>query len=364
MTKRIEYIDAMRGFTIILVVYSHILTFGFGIYNSEYTSSFNSLLILFRMPLFFFISGFIFYKDNLFQSSQEIISFLKKKFAIQIVPTFIFMVLFAYLMGKDLLEGFTQDSYKLGYWFTLSLFDYFLFYLLLFCIDKFFHKRLLTSNTGLLLTGMTIRLLCSYSFLHLIGIEDYIVNLLSINQMKYFIFFSFGIVIKRNFKDFERIIDKSIALTIIIPIFFILSFIFIKNNRFSNIWIEHFFLIILGILGIVMIFSFFRNYRKYLQRDSSLGKSLQYIGRRTLDIYLIHYFFIPQNLAGESIKSFITKNPTIEFILSISLAILVIILCLIISWVIRTSPYLAHLLFGAKYNQVESHQLSNNNKPN
>ena len=105
-------------------------------------------------------------------------------------------------MGKDLLEGFTLDSYKLGYWFTFALFEYFLFYILLFCIDKLLHKKLLTSSIGLLLTGMTIRLLCSYSFLHLIGIEDYIVNLLSINQMKYFIFFSFGIVIKRNFKDF------------------------------------------------------------------------------------------------------------------------------------------------------------------
>ena len=28
-TKRIEYIDAMRGFAMILVVYSHILFFGY-----------------------------------------------------------------------------------------------------------------------------------------------------------------------------------------------------------------------------------------------------------------------------------------------------------------------------------------------
>ena len=339
----------MRGFTIILVVYSHILTFGFGIYNSEYTSSFNSLLILFRMPLFFFISGFIFYKDNLFKNIQETKSFIKKKFIIQIISTLIFMVLFAYLMNENLVKGITQDSYKLGYWFTIALFEYFLLYLFLFYIDKLSHKKVLTSNIGLLLTGIIVRLLCSYSFLNLIGVENFLINILSINQMKYFIFFSLGIIIKRNFKEFERIIDKSIVLTVIIPIFFILSFIFIKENRFSNIWIEHFLLIILGLLGIITTFSFFRKNEYYFQNESYTGKALQYIGRRTLDIYLIHYFFIPRNLDNPIVISLISNNPTIEFILSISLALAVILLCLITSNIIRTSPYLAHFLFGVKH---------------
>lgn len=350
MNRRIEYIDAMRGFTIILVVYSHILIFGLGIHDSEYTSSFNSLFILFRMPLFFFISGLIFYKENLFKNIQETKSFIKKKFMIQIIPTFIFMVLFAYLMEEDLVKGITQDSYKLGYWFTMALFEYFLLYLFLFYIDKLFHRKVLTNDIGLLSTGIIVRLLCSYSILNLIGVENLLINILSINQMKYFIFFSLGIIIKRNFKEFERIIDRSIVLAIIIPAFFILSFIFIKEDRFSNIWIEHLFLIVLGTLGIITVFSFFRKYNYYFQRESYIGKALQYIGRRTLDIYLIHYFFIPRNLNNKIIVSFISNNPIIEFLLSTSLALFVILLCLIISNIIRTSPYLAHFLFGAKHN--------------
>lgn len=53
--KRIEYIDAMRGFTMMLVVYSHIHQFSI---HAE-GLSFNHLLILIRMPLFFFLSGFL-----------------------------------------------------------------------------------------------------------------------------------------------------------------------------------------------------------------------------------------------------------------------------------------------------------------
>ena len=55
---RIHYIDALRGFTMLLVVFAHVLTFGFGMQKSFLSE----LFITFRMPMFFFISGFIGYK--------------------------------------------------------------------------------------------------------------------------------------------------------------------------------------------------------------------------------------------------------------------------------------------------------------
>ena len=64
--NRIEYIDAMRGFTMILVVYAHVVFFSFGI-DSSYPS-FNQFFMLMRMPLFFFISGFIFYRETTWTS--------------------------------------------------------------------------------------------------------------------------------------------------------------------------------------------------------------------------------------------------------------------------------------------------------
>lgn len=62
--KRLEFIDAMRGFTMLLVVYSHVLIFGY--HQNEITHvSFNQALSTFRMPLFFFISGFVLYNSSL-----------------------------------------------------------------------------------------------------------------------------------------------------------------------------------------------------------------------------------------------------------------------------------------------------------
>ena len=63
MTKqRLEWLDALRGFTMFMVVTNHIYGFGFDT-NTKY-SMFMSVCLLFRMPLFFFISGFLAYKAS------------------------------------------------------------------------------------------------------------------------------------------------------------------------------------------------------------------------------------------------------------------------------------------------------------
>ena len=54
--RRISYIDAMRGFTMILVVYSHICHFCLG----DSLIGYNRIFFLFRLPCFFFISGWLF----------------------------------------------------------------------------------------------------------------------------------------------------------------------------------------------------------------------------------------------------------------------------------------------------------------
>lgn len=58
--KRIKYIDALRGFTMILVVFAHIEAFS--MFGMQHTTFLGSIFQSFRMPLFFFISGYIAFK--------------------------------------------------------------------------------------------------------------------------------------------------------------------------------------------------------------------------------------------------------------------------------------------------------------
>ena len=67
--QRIEYLDAIRGFTMLLVVYGHVKLFSFHFLGG----SFNTFFVMISMPLFFFVSGFLLEKPN--QHGKNKISF-------------------------------------------------------------------------------------------------------------------------------------------------------------------------------------------------------------------------------------------------------------------------------------------------
>lgn len=58
-SERIGVFDSIRGFSIFLVVFGHVLmSFNLG----GYSSFLGSVITTFRMPLFFFVSGFFAYR--------------------------------------------------------------------------------------------------------------------------------------------------------------------------------------------------------------------------------------------------------------------------------------------------------------
>lgn len=104
--------------------------------------------------------------------------------------------------------------------------------------------------------------------------------------------------------------------------------------------------VIAGVSGVVILFAFFRRYEDAFTKDRKLGRILQYVGRRTLDVYLLHYFILPHNMnyLGDFFAN--NPNPQLEFIVSISIAAYVVALCLIVSNIIRLSDILSNILFG------------------
>lgn len=58
---RIQYIDVLRGIAILLVLYSHSMVL---MVSNTNLSNLNHIFLQFRMPLFFFISGFFTYSKD------------------------------------------------------------------------------------------------------------------------------------------------------------------------------------------------------------------------------------------------------------------------------------------------------------
>ena len=67
--KRLEWLDALRGFTMILVVACHVAQMCYGI-NLK-TSASMPFFVLFRMPLFFFVSGFLAWKPDILWTPSD-----------------------------------------------------------------------------------------------------------------------------------------------------------------------------------------------------------------------------------------------------------------------------------------------------
>lgn len=94
-----------------------------------------------------------------------------------------------------------------------------------------------------------------------------------------------------------------------------------------------------------MVFMFFRYYHDFFEQ-TRFGSVLQFIGRRTLDIYLLHYFFLPKlPMVGEFFKVN-RSNFILETTASFTLAFLVIGFCIVTSQLLRVSPFLKKYLFG------------------
>ena len=341
--NRIGYLDALRGMAMILVVYFHIAAYGFGSYELGY----NDIIERFRMPTFFFISGWLFYKAGRIWNGQAIINTIRKKFMIQIIPTVFFMLL--YLTMFNLLDIGSFGSDKKGYWFTFVLFEYFVIYILGEAILN--RKDTMRGEIRVLFFILMISITAFYYAKYYtryaveLGVWKDILGFLSFVKIRHIIFFWFGTFVRRYFEKFIELTNRPDVTAIMIGIF---TAIIVWPILLSTEGIEYIAYVLAGISGTVICFTYFRIHEKHFSNETWYGRSLQLIGRRTLDIYLIHYFILPYNLVNTDIWLQQTYNNTIFVPMALIQALWVVTFSLIISSLIRVSLLLAKYLFGVK----------------
>lgn len=332
--KRIEYIDALRGFTMILVVLSHVAIFCVGAYD---VPNYHHYLQQLRMPMFFLISGFVLYKVDTVWNLNYIVGFLSRKFVVQILSTSLFFILYVHYCSVDIMQGIS-DIFKLGYWFTYVLFFFYVFYSIIRFTCRKYEDYVCIVVAGLFYIINWPPLFNS------IPISEVLKSVLSIPFWYFFCFFLLGTLLRKHFDFVQALLDKRGLISICVSIYFLLNIYQDVIPGSSGVVVSF----SLSISGIVIIFSFFRTNQKSFSKEKLLGRILQYIGRHTLDIYLLHSFFIPRGLAQAVTVFKDYPMPVVEFVYSLVIALIIIGFCLLISNVIRLSPTLAHVLFGVR----------------
>lgn len=288
--------DKIRGIAILLVVLGHSIQNAYG--EKCFNVSIFNIIYSFHMPLFMFISGFVTYKRD-----RELdLEWLKKRFWGLVLP-FITWILLPFMFNREWQGGlftyckniFFHPDY--AYWFLWALF--------LLCLVNFFSniisKRLNVSHGEIITIVMLIIIrilnprvlgipfLFRYSIFYFGG---YYINKYRYCIRKYIIVSSWicGIVwiftvrYWRFLGDYPFILSLKKIVTLIVSDGSLLYKLLYKGSLYI-------YNLIIPFGGIALIFAIVYLADKLIN-NSYFEHALTYLGRHTLEIYILHGYFL------------------------------------------------------------------------
>ncbi len=350
LKNRLSWLDALRGFTMILVVAYHVAQFGF--HENEKTSAALSSLVLMRMPLFFFVSGFLAYKANFSWTVPNALKLTWKKFKVQVIPTLVFLCLFViFRMKGDFWDGFMRlmaSPTKGGYWFTWVLLQMFIIYYM--CC--YAGRRAAGLGKGFLLFLAWAVSVFAYETLYLPKVFTYHKDMFFaysslVQTIRFMQFFLLGNIVRRYWSNVERLFDTPWFFPLVVTLAIVSCADIFQLHTLKKVWVNLPRTTAMYAL-LLLVVMFFRHYQKWFEEGREAGRFLSFIGTRTLDIYLLHFLLLPKlPQVGEWLNSN-QPNFVVSIVLSVSVALVVIAFCLLASQLLRVSPFLQLYLFGKK----------------
>lgn len=336
----------MRGFTMILVVAYHVSQMSF--LETEKTSAALSFLVLFRMPLFFFVSGFLAYKAGYVWNAANVLNLAWKKIKIQVLPALVFLCVFLIFCSREpfcqnFLSAMSSPT-KYGYWFTWALLVMFLIYYLF----EWATKKVSASWIPITLLWLISLVLFQTTFMSRYfsyPSTDFMRYTSLIQVVRFFPYFLLGNIAHRYWGKAERLMDSRWFFPVVCLLAFLCCADYFRWHYLRFEWRNLPRTVSVYCL-LMMVVMFFRHYKEQFSSQRRSGQFLQYIGTRTLDIYLLHYLFLSRlPEIGEWLNA---HQPVfvLDIVLSVLMALVVIGFCLLVSNILRISPIFRKYLFG------------------
>mgnify|MGYP001625387055 FL=1 len=306
--KRLDVYDKIKGFAIILVVMGHITQYALGVDGTL----FNRLYGAVHVPLFFFVGGYFAVRN----SSKPLFSFICSKGIHLIVPTIVWGGLWFIFKGKGDITSFD------AYWFLPVLF---------YCLIVVRLIQLKTKTT----TGVIIGGIICWGIIALLYKSSFVSVPFLLNFLLNFPIFLFGIF----FHDHEGRLSSDLSYTVSLIFFTLL--ILVNNEAINKIKLAGFF-------ACVIVCLLFKKY------DKKIPNIFSTFGRNSLEIYVTHYFLIPNLMLSTNVVLLINDNVISSLnicVLALVTSALAIFICftsLLISKVIKESRILSFLFYGKK----------------
>lgn len=350
-TRRYHYIDSLRGFTMLLVVYSHVL-----VYMCHQPSAVNTVFILGRMPLFFFISGYFAWSGGYDKATFH--KRLRRRLTRQLYPTLLVMTIFALTLRRvyaDPLRNLDyafHDQLKFGYWFTISLVEVFIVFAV---TARIIHMRSIKRRSALKIMGVitfvsALPLLSGWTStppdIHTLWGEA--VALAGLGKtLGLAPYFFMGVMARMGGETFRTICSTRVFLQTALTSTAVFGALTLSRwcGAFTGLVS-----LLSGMSALSLIFAIFSIMRHRLVEGSPLADNLAMIGRNTLPVYLFHYFIVVG--LAMAIPDFCkalaaaTGNPLTEIPVIGGMAIAVTLSVIGIDHLIKRIPVLHRVIFA------------------
>lgn len=309
-SKRLYYIDCLKGFATLLVVLGHIfdgyIRAGYFSRYRDIMSSGYNLIYSFHMALFFLISGFV-YRKAYFTESGTVKNTLKKQTYNVLVIYLVFSILFGLfkiVMGRytnsdttlvDVLLIWVKPIYP--YWYLYTL----IFYYLIFRI-----KKLQDLSPNLLIIVLAVIAIIS-NF-----IPDSIGRYFELKHFLYYsFFFGFGYVIASKELVYIRksIIIPTFLISICILLIDRIGYTYEEFDKGLLLYNRKWNLLIAVGLSL-MLFYLFK--LLFSNGEHIHVKAMSFLGRYSLEIYVMHCIFTAGN------RVILSKIPIDNFYLNVA----------------------------------------------
>lgn len=325
--KRIGYIDALRGFSMFCVVLMHFWNrFPMDIQHNIYFAKTEDVIFMFFLSLFFLISGF--FSIRSFAGKQivdKIITYI-------ISPLFFSLLLDVFVSGK--IHSLSEFATYRYYWFTIALFQMQVMTLPILLLRRYKLQSLVLLSLLLILCVPMIDRMP----------KSFISDILAWRKVYYYYpFYALGVICVIYKENFLRLLDNKWFRNGIVISF--LSLLLMKGyfGGIPNMIISF----LCQFAATLTIFLLFHSWQRFFRSANWFSRGMILVGRRTLDIYFIHYFFLPSTAC---LATILRGDNIITMMLLVGTIITVVVMgiSMLIGQVIRLSPLLSRWLLGTK----------------
>ena len=327
--NRVDSIDVLRGFAIILVVLGHTIE-----KNGQPNSFLYNSIYSFHMPLFMFISGFVTKHSYRLNSefNKKHILYVFKKFKNIMIPYLVWALIINPLFFKNITKTIDYNLIlesvfitNTSFWFLPCLFGLIIVFSIFMGIQRFFKTKQWLIDPIILIALMAV-IIVIYYFTH----NDFIRSIQS-----YFIPFFIGVLAAKHKKLMQFIFSNNYVYAFTIILFSLTVGLYGKFTGAPDKIIR----LTTGILALPICFNFVR----HTNIPSTIKKQLIFIGQHTLVIYVMHFNFIHIFNFPFSDHSNILANSAFLFF-----ALLITYACIIFSKFFEPSPTLKLFVLGKK----------------